>query len=217
MTQHSVPARAPKPASWAYAENFTEEHEAAGTARSAATDLGVEPVFPGVASALTVLAKAIQAKAVVEIGTGTGLSGLALFQGMADDGVLTSIDLESEQQIEAKNAFRAAGIPTQRFRLINGRALDVLPNLRDGAYDLVFIDGDKLEYVEYVAQAMRLLRPGGLVIMDNALWGDAVADPRNEDDETVIIREALDAVREDEGLTPALLPVGDGLLVAVKS
>ena len=91
----------------------------------------------------------------------------------------------------------------------------MLNNLRDSAYDLVFINGDKLEYVEYFAQAQRLLRPGGLIVINDALWHNKIADPSNEDDETVIIREALQSVTDTENLTTALLPVGDGLLVAV--
>jgi predicted O-methyltransferase YrrM len=92
----------------------------------------------------------------------------------------------------------------------------VLPRLTDGHYDLVFCDGDKLEYGAYLREALRLLRPGGIVVFDNALWHDRVADPAQRDDETVAIRELGNAVRDHEGLVPVLLPVGDGLLVAKK-
>ena len=92
----------------------------------------------------------------------------------------------------------------------------MLPKLTDGAYDLVLIDGDPLEYVEYVAQAEKLLRSGGLLALHHALWHGLVADERNDDDEPLIIREALAAVSTNEAFTPALLPIGDGLLVAVK-
>lgn len=208
---------APKAASWAYAETFRPEDEAALAARETAADLGVSPLGRGTASTLTLLAKAVSAKAVVEIGTGTGVSGLALFAGMQPDGILTSVDIEPEHQQVARRAFVQVGIPTQRFRLISGAALSVLPRLRDGAYDLVFVDGDKVEYAEYVEQAVRLLRPGGILAMDNALWHDRVADPGNTDDQTLVIRETLAAVADDESLISALLPVGDGLLVAVKT
>ena len=96
--------------------------------------------------ALTFLAKVVQAKTVVEVGTGSGVSGLALFAGMQPDGVLTSVDIEPEHQQAARQAFLAVGIPTQRFRLISGPALSVLPRLSDGAYDMVFVDADKAEY-----------------------------------------------------------------------
>lgn len=203
-------------ASWAFAEAFVPESDHAGLARRAAREMGVESASPGVAAALTFLARAVDARNVVEIGTGSGTSGLALLGGMRADGVLTSIDLENEHQVAARQVFNAAGVPTRRVRLIAGAALNVLPKLSDGAYDLVYVDGDPLEYVEYVAQGLRLLRHGGLLILHHALWQGLVADERNEDDETLIIREALDAVAGIEEFTRVLLPVGDGLLAAVK-
>lgn len=166
---------------------------------------------------LTFLAKALDAKAVVEIGTGAGATGLALFQGMNPAAVLTSIDAEVGWQLMAKQAFRDHQIASQRFRLITGRPLEVLNNLRDAAYDIVLVNGDKLEYVEYVAQAERLLRSGGVLVVNDALWQGLVADPEDESDETVIIREALTAVSDSAVLTPCLLPLGEGLLVAVKN
>jgi predicted O-methyltransferase YrrM len=92
----------------------------------------------------------------------------------------------------------------------------VLPRLTDGHYDLVFADGDKLEYADYLAEALRLLKPGGIVAFDNALWHDRVADPAQRDAETVSIRELGKAVAAHESLLPVMLPVGDGLLVAKK-
>jgi predicted O-methyltransferase YrrM len=162
------------------------------------------------------LARAVQAKAVVEVGTGSGVSGLALFAGMQPDGILTSVDIEPEHQQAARKHFVAVGIPTQRFRLIAGAALNVLPRLSDGAYDLVLVDADKLEYAEYVDQAVRLLRHGGVLVVDNALWHDRIADPGNNDEQTEAIRAALATVQDDEDLVSALLPVGDGMLVAIK-
>jgi predicted O-methyltransferase YrrM len=158
-----------------------------------------------------------QARKVVEVGTGTGVSGLWLLRGMRPDGVLTTVDTEAEHQRLAKKTFTEAGVPSQRARLINGSALDVLPRLTDGHYDLVFCDGDKREYPDYLAEALRLLRPGGLVAFDNALWHDRVADPAQRDPETVAVRELGRAVRESDDLVSLLLPMGDGLLVARKS
>ena len=208
---------APKAASWAYAETFRPESEAASYARESAADLGISPLGRGTAATLTVLARAVSAKAVVEIGTGTGVSGLALFAGMQPDGILTSVDIEPEHQQVARKAFGQVDIPSQRFRLISGAALSVLPRLRDGAYDLVFVDGDKVEYADYVEQAIRLLRSGGILAVDNSLWHDRVADSNNSDEQTLVIRETLAAIAENEDLVSALLPVGDGLLVAVKT
>jgi predicted O-methyltransferase YrrM len=207
---------APKPGSWAFAEDFVDESEQSAEARQKARQLGVAPIGRGSASALTFLAKLAQAKTVVEVGTGSGVSGLALFAGMQPDGVLTSVDIETEHQQAARETFLAVGIPTQRFRLIAGPALSVLPRLSDGAYDMVFVDADKAEYAEYVEQGLRLLRHGGVLAVDNALWHDRTADGSRIDKETEAIRNALIAVKDNEDLVSSLLPVGDGLLVAVK-
>ncbi len=207
---------APKAASWVYAEDLIGESEVATQARAAAVPLGLTAIGRGGANALTVLARLVKAKAVVEIGTGSGVSGVALFAGMEPDGILTSVDIEAEHQQVARTAFVALGIPARRFRLIAGSALSVLPKLSDGAYDLVFVDADLVEYPEYVEQAVRLLRHGGVLALDNALRRDRTADGTVTDDQTESIRTAITAVTENDDLVPALLPVGDGLLVAVK-
>ena len=203
-----------KPASWTYAEEFLTEDEVLLAARGRANEVGVSPIGRGGGATLQLLSSVLDAKAVVEIGTGTGVSGVWLLRGMRPDGVLTSVDLEAEHQRLAKESFTEAGVPSQRYRLISGAALDVLPRLTDGHYDLVFADGDKREYADYLVEAVRLLRPGGVVAFDNALWQDRVADPAQRDEETTAIRELHKAVRDDERLLPLLLPVGDGLLVA---
>ncbi len=159
----------------------------------------------------------MDAHAVVEVGTGTGVSSLALLSGMNQSGILTSIDIENEHQIEAREVLGQAGYPNRRARLIAGPALTVLPKLNDGAYDMVFVDGDPLEYVEYVDQASRLLRRGGLLALYHAFADDTVANPADESDNTVIIREALAALAEMEEYSPVLLPVGDGLAVAIRN
>jgi predicted O-methyltransferase YrrM len=135
---------------------------------------------------------------------------------MRADGVLTTVDIEAEHQRLAKETFAEAGVPANRARTIAGAGLDVLPRLTDGHYDMVFCDGDKREYAEYLTEALRLLRPGGVVAFDNALWHDRVADPAQRDEETVAIRDLGRAVAADDSLVPVLLPVGDGLLCAKK-
>jgi predicted O-methyltransferase YrrM len=109
-----------------------------------------------------------------------------------------------------------AGIAHQRVRLIPGAALEVLPRLTAGHYDLVFADGDKQEYPSYLEQARRLLRPGGVVAFDNSLWHDRVADPTVRDPETLAIRDTVTALADDDDFVSVLLPVGDGLLAAHK-
>ena len=186
------------------------------TARAKGTELGCVPVLPGGGAALAVLAAAIGARAVVEIGTGAGVGSVWLLRGMRPDGVLTTIDVEPEHHRAARETFAEAGVASNRVRLISGRALDVLPRLTDGAYDLVLLDADKVEYGAYLEQALRLLRPGGVLAVDNALWHDRVADPAQRDEATTAVREMGKAVRDHEDLIPAMLPCGDGLLLAVK-
>jgi predicted O-methyltransferase YrrM len=214
--QEIVIVTPPKPASWTYAEEFVAEDEVLAGARARAEEVGVVPIGSGGGAALRFLASILEARAVVEIGTGTGVSGLWLLRGMRPDGVLTTVDTQAEHQRLAKQGFLEDGIASQRFRLIPGAALEVIPRLTDGHYDLVFCDGDKREYSDYLTEAMRLLRPGGVVVFDNALWHDRVADPAQRDAETVAIRELGNTVREHESLLPMMLPVGDGLLVAKK-
>ena len=204
------------PASLTYAEEFVAEDEVLSAARSRAEEVGITPVGAGAGATLSFLAAVLEARAVVEVGTGTGVSGVWMLRGMRPDGVLTTVDVEAEHQRLAKQSFADAGFASGRARTIAGAALDVLPRLTDGHYDLVFCDGDKREYDAYLDEALRLLRPGGVVAFDNALWHDRVADPSQRDDETTAIRDLGTRVREDEGLLPVLLPVGDGLLVAKK-
>ncbi|WP_148613722.1 O-methyltransferase [Nocardioides rubriscoriae] len=202
--------------SWTFAETYVAEDHVLAAARERAVEVGVAAIGSGGGAALRFLASVLEARAVVEIGTGTGVSGLWLLRGMRPDGVLTTVDLEAEHQRLAREAFTEAGIAAQRVRTIPGSALDVLPRLTDAHYDIVFVDGDKTEYTAYLTEALRLLRPGGVVVFDNALWHDRVADPAQRDEETVAVRDLTRAVLEHEGLVPLLLPVGDGLLLAKK-
>ncbi|MGA9345769.1 MAG: O-methyltransferase [Nocardioidaceae bacterium] len=205
-----------KPASWAYSEQFIAEDDVLTNARSRAAEVDAVPIGAGGGAALRFVSALLDARNVVEIGTGCGVSGVWMMRGMRSDGVLTSVDLEAEHQRMAKDAFREAGIASQRVRLIPGAALEVLPRLTDEHYDLVFCDGDKQEYPQYLEQAVRLLRRGGVVAFDNSLWHDRVADPAVRDAETTAIRETLRQVTEHEDLLAVLLPVGDGLLLAQK-
>ena len=215
-TQEAAITTPIKPQSWTYAEEFVAEDDVLVAARARAEEVGVVPIGSGVGATLRFLASVLDARAVVEIGTGTGVSGMWLLRGMRSDGVLTTVDVEAEHQRLARQTFTDGGIAPQRARTIPGAALDVLPRLTDGHYDLVFCDGDKREYSAYLKEALRLLRPGGVVCFDNALWHDRVADPAQRDEETVAIRSLGREIAEADGLVPVLLPVGDGLLAAKK-
>ncbi|WP_433327628.1 O-methyltransferase [Spirillospora sp. CA-294931] len=197
-------------------EEFLPEDEPLLSARRRGEEWGAVPIGPAGGAALRFLATVIGARHVVEIGSGCGVSGICLLRGMTKDAVLTSVDVEPEHQRMAKQAYAEAGLGASRTRMIVGRALEVLPRLTDGAYDMVFCDAVKQEYPEYLTAALRLLRPGGVVAFDNALWHHRVADSAHRDPDTEAIREVGRMVREDERLVPLLLPVGDGLLCAVK-
>ena len=134
-------------------------------ARARADEVGVVPIGNGGGAALCFVAAAIEARAVVEIGTGTGVSGVWMLRGMRADGVLTTVDLEAEHQRLAKQAFTEAGVAPQRVRLIPGAALDVLPRLTDGHYDLVFCDVDDYEerLASKVADADNAAGPPGAI------------------------------------------------------
>ncbi len=212
----STPTAPVSPASWTYAETYVGEDDLMAAARARSDEVGVVAIGSGAGAVLRFLASVLEARAVVEIGTGTGVSGLWLLRGMRPDGVLTTVDVEAEHQRLARETFAEAGIATQRVRTIAGAGLDVLPRLTDGHYDIVFADGDKTEYAAYLTEALRLLRPGGVVVFDNALWHDRVADPAQRDAETSAIRDLGRHVLEHDGLVPMLLPVGDGLLMAKK-
>lgn len=199
-----------------HAENIVVEDDELAAARDRAEDLGADPVSPSVGAALAMFARMLDAKTVVEIGTGAGVSGLWLLHGLREDGVLTTIDSEPEHQRAAKIAFREAGIVASRTRLINGRALDVLPRLADSGYDMVFVDATPADHPHFVREGVRLLRPGGVIVLHNALLDGRVADPAARDATVLAVREATRAVSDDERLAPVVLPLGDGLLCAVR-
>ena len=213
------PDNAPiKPASWTYAEEFVAEDEILAAARSRAEEVGVVPgrLGSGRCAALPRVRPRRACRGRDRHRHGCLGPLAAARHARRRRRVLTTVDIEAEHQRLAKETFTEAGIPSNRARTIAGAGLDVLPRLTDGHYDLVFCDGDKREYAAYLKEALRLLRPGGIVAFDNALWHDRVADPAQRDDETVAIRELGREIAAHESLVPVLLPVGDGLLAAKK-
>lgn len=199
-----------------FAEAYHEPDDAVTRARARAERLAVTPVTAGVAAMLSVLASASRAQNVVEIGTGAGVSGVALLSGMGQEGLLTTIDLVPENSHAARETFADAGVRSNRLRVITGDAAVVLPRLADATYDMVFLDLEGEVLTTAYEQGLRLLRPGGLIVVDSALWKGRVADPARRDPQTVIMRDLGRRVRDDPSLTSAMLAVGDGLLVAVR-
>ncbi len=196
-----------------YATGYLPEDETLLAARANAADLGgTEPVGPAVGAALRFLACAVGARTAVEIGTGCGSSGIWLLRGMRPGSTLTSVDTEPEYHRMARKAFTQAGFAQNQCRLILGRALDVLPRLSDGTYDMVFCDADPRDYPDYLSAALRLLRAGGIVAFNNALMAGTSPDAGDDD----LAFDLASQVRADERLVPVLVPLGEGLLAAVK-
>ena len=206
---------ADKITSWKYAEDFVIESAVIQRARVRAEELGIECITASVGAQLAVLVASLQAKSIVETGTGAGVSGLWML-GATDHTVLATIDSETEHQAAAKAAFAEAGIASNRTRVITGKAVDVMSNMADAAYDLVFLDADRETIEAQLREASRLLRPGGVVAIAHALWRDRVPDPAMRDEATSVYRDVLRFFSDNENFIASLLPIGDGLLLATK-
>jgi len=204
-----------KESSWKFAEDFVVEREDIAQARQHSVELGVEPVSPATGSHLASIAAAAGATKIIEIGTGLGVSGLWMLVG-APDAELTSIDSEVDHQLLAKASFAAAGIPANRVRLIAGRALEVLPRMNESSYDVVLIDADPASLIEYVEHGLRMVRPGGSVLVPHALWRGRVADPAQRDETVTEFRTLLQELAASDAVISSLSPVGDGLLHLVR-
>lgn len=192
---------------WNYSQSFISEDSNLIKAREKSQELGLSAIGQGVGSLLKFLASTIDASNVVEIGTGTGVSGLWLFRGMNSAGVLTSIDSDQERQRAAKEIFSEAGIASNKIRLIAGRAIEVVTKLTDNAYDLMFISGDKLEYETLLDQSLRLLRPGGILVFNNIL-----DDSNSADNEAV--KAVSEKIKDDSRLVSVMLPSGSGIIAS---
>lgn len=201
--------------SWKYTEDAVREDAVIAGARARAEQLGVECITPSVGALLSTLVNSLQAKAVVETGTGTGVSGLYLLRG-SDTAVVATIDNEQEHSNSAKLSFAEEAAPSNRLRVITGKALEVMTNMADAAYDLVFLDADRDTLELQVAEASRMLRPGGIIAIAHALWRDRVPDPAMRDEATQVYRDLIRSLEQNDEFVTSLLPIGDGLLLASK-
>ena len=197
----------------AYVEEFLPEDEPLLMARRNAAQVGgASPVSPAVGATLRFIAAALSAKAVVEIGTGCGTSGIWLLRGMRHDAVLTSVDVEPEHQRLARRAYTEARFASNRFRLILGKASDVLPRLTDGGYDLMWVGGEPGDYAEHLREAPRLLRVGGVV----AFADGQRAVSREPDPRSAAVRDVARTLLDSDQFAVVLLPVGTGILAGTK-
>lgn len=200
---------------WQYAEQYPNETDAQVRARRLALELGIEPVSRAVAAQLSGLVAATSATAICEVGTGVGVSGLALMR-YAEGATLTSIEIDSEHMRQARAMFLEAGVPGSQLRLIEGDASQVLSRLNLNAYDLVLIDADSTRLLDYVEQALQIVRPGGSIAIPNAFARGKVTDPAARDEQTQNMRDLLATVADSPAIAPVLSPAGDGLLVLTR-
>ena len=176
-------------------------------------------IAPEQGQLMALLIELIGARRVLEIGCFTGYSALAMALALPPDGRLITLEVNPEPVEIGRRAWRAAGVAA-RIEVRLGLALESLDALLEEgsaeSFDLAFIDADKKSYDAYYERTLRLVRPGGLILLDNVLWGGAVADPADQDKQTVALRRLNAKLHRDERISLALLPLGDGLTVARK-
>jgi predicted O-methyltransferase YrrM len=200
-----------------FAEAFIAEDEVMKNARARGEEIGVTDATTGAGAFLKHLAHNLSAQSVVEIGTGSGVGALWVLEGMLNSGTLTSIDDEMEHSNIAKTAFIEADIVPARFRLITNPVMDVMTKLADRAYDLVIFRHNPEDLPFAITEAHRILRSGGVFVIDNYFGGSKVSDPAQRDPKTVALRESGKSLKnERENWVVSLIPTGDGLLLATK-
>lgn len=198
-----------------YAENFAHEDYFMQLARKNGLEVGVIDPTPAVGNFLKFATQLTGAKSVVEIGTNSGVGGLWVLQALPNDGVLTTIDAEREHSKIAKTVFEDADIPTTKYRIITGNLIDVIGKLADNSYELI-ITRNAMDLFEIVQESYRLLKSGGLLIIDQALSNGKVADTTQRDPESIARRDAIKVIKEDSRWSSSVIPIGAGILVAHK-
>ncbi|MGD8639452.1 MAG: class I SAM-dependent methyltransferase [Gammaproteobacteria bacterium] len=168
---------------------------------------------------MALLLQLINAKRILEIGTFTGYSALVMAEVLPADGKIVACDTSEEWTRMARQYWQHAGVD-HKVELRLGAALDTLEQLIDEGqqnnFDAAFIDADKANIRNYYEQCLKLLRPGGLIMIDNVLWGGSVIDPDKQDDDTKAIRAVNEFIHQDERVDISLVPIGDGLTLARK-
>ena len=168
---------------------------------------------------MALLAKLTGARRCLEVGVFTGYSSLSVALALPEDGNILALDVSEEWTAIARRYWKKAGVE-KKIDLRLGPALDTLDALvsqrKSGTFDFAFIDADKGNYLGYYERCLALVRAGGLIAVDNTLWSGDVADPANQKPDAVSLRAFNDALHHDERIDLALLPVGDGLTLALK-
>jgi predicted O-methyltransferase YrrM len=176
-------------------------------------------IAPDQGAFLTLIVAAIGAKNAIEIGTFTGYSAIAIARGLPANGKLVCCDVSEEWTSMAKRYWKDAGVD-KRIELKLAPALETLEGLigkgKDGAFDFAFIDADKTGYDAYYEACLKLLRPNGLIAIDNVLWSGAVVDEKAKDADTVALRALNIKISNDARVDAALLTVGDGVMLVRK-
>ncbi|HEX7125445.1 MAG TPA: class I SAM-dependent methyltransferase [Thermodesulfobacteriota bacterium] len=211
----------PEPVDRYVNETITREPEVARRLRaetSALPEAGMQ-IGPDQAALLGLLARLVGARRALEVGTFTGMSALAVASALPPDGRLVCCDVSETWTRIARRYWTEAGV-ADRIDLRLGPARATLEAMlrsgEAGTYDFAFIDADKTGYDAYYEACLALLRPGGLVLVDNVLWSGAVADPADQDADTAAIRALNLKIRDDARVDAVLLTVGDGLTIARK-
>lgn len=186
---------------------------------TAAQPLAIMQISPDQGQFMALLAQLMGARRTIEVGTFTGYSALATALAMPEDSYTVCCDVSEEWTDIARRYWQKAGV-ANKIELRLQPALQTLDELlaADGAgtFDFVFIDADKEGYRDYYERSLQLLRPGGLIAIDNVLWFGAVADPEKTDADTLALRELNAFVQADERVDLAMVPIGDGLTLARK-
>ena len=171
-------------------------------------------ILPEQGQFLNMLVKIHQPKKILEIGTYTGYSSICMALATPDV-MITALDKNPEWTKIAKKYWQEAGV-SDRIHLIIGQALDALPSIDDQSFDLIFIDADKRNYLNYYEQALRIITNTGIIIIDNVLWNGRVIDPAHADLGTETIRKLNDLIKNDDRLDISMIPIGDGLTILKK-
>jgi caffeoyl-CoA O-methyltransferase len=168
---------------------------------------------------MQLLARTVNARKAIEVGVFTGYSSLAVALALPEDGRLVACDVSEEWTAIARKFWEKAGVAKRiELRLQPAqRTLDELIAAGESAtFDFAFIDADKSRYMAYYERCLTLLRKGGLIVVDNTLWSGAVADASKDDEDTRAIRAFNDAVHRDTRVAVSMLPIGDGVTLALK-